>query len=243
MVAACVAYICAPPVSSWVAQLLRVDPEWDLGSRFLVGVPLLSGFILFAFSTAGVMMARRVTAANRQVAACIDEARQALAAGQLDEADRLLSEALAIPRATKRDEVLSLLEEVEAARPQAAAVPTRQQEGSLRQRDGMPFSGARDSASAAVYWVIFVGAVVSYLVIVGFMAKARAARDANIFCPHCRYRGGVRTKDVRVKRGIDGTKAAAALLTGGLSIFVVGLSHREAATEAYCSNCGCVWRF
>jgi hypothetical protein len=64
-----------------------------------------------------------------------------------------------------------------------------------------------------------------------------------IICLHCHMRGSVRTKAVSVKKGIDGTKAAAALLTGGLSLGLSGLSRRENLTEAHCDNCGSTWTF
>jgi hypothetical protein len=43
-------------------------------------------------------------------------------------------------------------------------------------------------------------------------------------------------------QGISGTKAAAAVLTGGLSLFATGLSHRRSVTRASCGECGMTWR-
>ena len=60
-------------------------------------------------------------------------------------------------------------------------------------------------------------------------------------CPHCQQRGRVHTKQVDRKRGISGTKATAAVLTGGASILATGLSQKDKATEAYCGNCKNTW--
>ena len=68
-------------------------------------------------------------------------------------------------------------------------------------------------------------------------------KQKNIICPHCQERGGVTTEQVSLKRGISGTKAAAALLTGGISILGTGLSQKEDATQATCSHCGSVWHY
>jgi hypothetical protein len=48
---------------------------------------------------------------------------------------------------------------------------------------------------------------------------------------------------VKLKKGVSGGKAAGAIMTGGLSVLAVGLSRKEDATEAKCSNCGSVWHF
>ncbi|HUT09830.1 MAG TPA: hypothetical protein VMY42_04995 [Thermoguttaceae bacterium] len=68
-------------------------------------------------------------------------------------------------------------------------------------------------------------------------------REAEMICPHCQACGRVTTEKVEVKTGIDGTKAAIGVLTGGLSILATGLSLRETKTEATCFNCGSTWRF
>ena len=64
-----------------------------------------------------------------------------------------------------------------------------------------------------------------------------------LICPHCSYQGGIQTKAVKVKTGISGAKATGALLTGGLSLLATGLSHKQKATEAHCSNCGSDWLY
>lgn len=66
---------------------------------------------------------------------------------------------------------------------------------------------------------------------------------SKIHCPHCQEQGYVHTKLITQKKGISGTKATGALLTGGISLFVTGLSRKEAVTEAYCSNCKQTWHF
>lgn len=69
------------------------------------------------------------------------------------------------------------------------------------------------------------------------------ALNSVMICPHCHTRGSVRTNPVKQKAGISGGKATAALLTGGLSLLVVGLSRKENKTEARCVTCGNTWFF
>ena len=64
---------------------------------------------------------------------------------------------------------------------------------------------------------------------------------SQILCPHCQVRGRVQTKRVKVKRGISGGKATGAWLTGGVSLWVTGLSHKEKTTQATCGNCHVTW--
>ena len=74
-------------------------------------------------------------------------------------------------------------------------------------------------------------------------ARTKAAQDAQIVCPQCQVRGHVTTKKVKLKKGISGAKATAGLITLGASVFLTGLSRKQEATEATCSNCGSVWHF
>jgi hypothetical protein len=67
--------------------------------------------------------------------------------------------------------------------------------------------------------------------------------NPQMICPHCQSRGKVRAKHVALKRGVSGGKAAAAVLTGGVSVLATGLSRKEGATEAHCDNCGSTWHF
>lgn len=64
-----------------------------------------------------------------------------------------------------------------------------------------------------------------------------------LMCPHCHDKGQVRTQAVDQRKGIDGTKAAAGLFTGGLSLLLTGLSRHEHNTQAHCDNCNSTWVF
>jgi hypothetical protein len=64
-----------------------------------------------------------------------------------------------------------------------------------------------------------------------------------LICPHCQTKGNVRTKFIMKKVGISGGKATAAVLTGGVSMLAMGLSRKEAMTQARCANCGSQWAF
>jgi hypothetical protein len=68
-----------------------------------------------------------------------------------------------------------------------------------------------------------------------------ASAVSGIICPHCQTRGRVKTKTVKLKKGISGGKATGAVLTGGLSILATGLSRKEKAIEAQCLSCGVTW--
>ena len=68
-------------------------------------------------------------------------------------------------------------------------------------------------------------------------------RNSQLICPHCQEKGKIRTKSVVQKKGVSGGKATAALLTGGASLLVAGLSRKENATAAHCDNCNCDWVF
>ncbi len=84
--------------------------------------------------------------------------------------------------------------------------------------------------------------------------KARRSREASaqfmygpvnpeIICPHCQWKGTVRTKPIKKKAGISGGKATAAILTSGVSMLATGLSRKEALTQAHCDNCQSTWSF
>jgi hypothetical protein len=53
----------------------------------------------------------------------------------------------------------------------------------------------------------------------------------------------VTTSQIKQKVGISGGKATAALLTSGVSMLATGLSRKETATQARCTNCGQAWVF
>ena len=75
------------------------------------------------------------------------------------------------------------------------------------------------------------------------VAQAHGSLSAKMACPHCQDRNCVHTKQVAQKKGVSGGKATGALLTGGVSLLATGLSRKEKATEAYCSNCSSTWHF
>jgi hypothetical protein len=64
-----------------------------------------------------------------------------------------------------------------------------------------------------------------------------------MICPHCQTKGQVRTKSVVRKKGVSGSKATAAILTGGLSLLFIGLSQEENQTQAHCCDCNNTWEF
>lgn len=95
----------------------------------------------------------------------------------------------------------------------------------------------------SVFGVIktFLG-LIPFAVIAGFFASDRKPNQ-HMICPHCKTKGQVYTEAVTVKKGIDGGKATAAVLTGGISVLATGLSGKENQTKARCGNCGSVWHF
>jgi hypothetical protein len=64
-----------------------------------------------------------------------------------------------------------------------------------------------------------------------------------MICPHCQTQGSVRTQAEARKAGVSGGKATAALLTGGTSLLLTGLSRKQQVTQAHCDNCNCTWAF
>ena len=67
--------------------------------------------------------------------------------------------------------------------------------------------------------------------------------NPQVFCPHCQTKGNVRTKSVSKKQGISGAKATGAVITGGMSVLVTGLSRSDKLTQAHCDNCKSTWTF
>jgi hypothetical protein len=101
---------------------------------------------------------------------------------------------------------------------------------------GLIFSGNYEVGFSFLL-LFFLGAVISG--IVAGLAKPRV--NEALICPHCQTKGKVSTISVMEKTGISGGKATAAVLTGGLSVLATGLSRKEKATQAHCSNCGSTW--
>lgn len=87
--------------------------------------------------------------------------------------------------------------------------------------------------------LILIVLVFLFSVVVGAGQKP----NLMLICPHCNTKGQVRTQQVKNKKGISGGKATAALLTGGVSILVTGLSRKEKATKASCGACKSVWHY
>jgi hypothetical protein len=64
-----------------------------------------------------------------------------------------------------------------------------------------------------------------------------------MICPHCQTKGTVRTQSEQRKAGVSGGKATAALLTGGTSLLLTGLSRKQLVTQAHCDTCNSGWSF
>ena len=64
-----------------------------------------------------------------------------------------------------------------------------------------------------------------------------------IICPQCQTKGLVHTKPFDKKNGISGAKATGAILTGGVSLLLTGLSGSDYVTKAHCDNCNTDWEF
>ena len=67
--------------------------------------------------------------------------------------------------------------------------------------------------------------------------------NAKIECPQCQHTGAVAVTSVWQKVGVSGGKATGAVLTGGVSLLVTGLSRKEKISQAHCGNCGSDWTF
>lgn len=87
-------------------------------------------------------------------------------------------------------------------------------------------------------WIgLAVGGYMGWLI---YQANKPALND-KLTCPHCNVTGQVLSGVVTRKKGISGGKATGALMTGGLSLFAVGLSRKEATRHLSCGNCGMEW--
>jgi hypothetical protein len=65
--------------------------------------------------------------------------------------------------------------------------------------------------------------------------------SSKIICPHCQTVGSVKSRRVKVKAGISGGKATAAVMTMGVSVLASGLSRKDKRTEMSCSTCKMKW--
>lgn len=110
------------------------------------------------------------------------------------------------------------------------------------------------NASIATWIIVVVLALISGVIYISVTASTEERKEwsdtgaygqtnSKLSCPHCNTIGQVRTKSVTQKKGISGGKATGAILTGGLSILATGLSRKEGATEARCTNCNSMWHF
>jgi hypothetical protein len=98
------------------------------------------------------------------------------------------------------------------------------------------------------FWVTVACTALALLIYAAWLGEAgknktKAVQDKQIVCAQCHSVGCITTSRVKLKKGISGSKATGAILTGGVSLLAVGLSRKEDATEAKCSNCGSVWHF
>jgi len=104
---------------------------------------------------------------------------------------------------------------------------------------------ARLTLEAAGAWVKLVPSTDSPVPLPVGLAKPPGWGWVNrpqMVCAHCQQLGGVATKLEKVKKGVSGGKATAAVLTAGVSLFATGLSRKEQVTSARCSNCGVTWQ-
>jgi len=101
-------------------------------------------------------------------------------------------------------------------------------------------------------WIIWLFLVVCIVAVLIGAINRTPEQDAIInyghknvamTCPHCNAQGEIRTKQVKLKRGLSGGKATAAVITGGLSVLATGLSRKEGSTQAHCGSCGNTWTF
>jgi len=76
-----------------------------------------------------------------------------------------------------------------------------------------------------------------------FSNLTRGTVNPALICPHCQVKGHVHAQRVDRKRGVSGGKATGALLTGGFSLLLTGLSRKESVTQAHCDSCNSTWEF
>jgi uncharacterized protein YbaR (Trm112 family) len=112
-----------------------------------------------------------------------------------------------------------------------------------------------DSLPNFVVGTIGIGAILSILaLIVGkLVLTPRQQTEAiwgpivgtpnpELVCPHCHTRGEISVRSMTYKNGLSGAKATSALLTGGLSLPVTGLSRKVQGTELTCHHCKLTWK-
>ena len=65
--------------------------------------------------------------------------------------------------------------------------------------------------------------------------------NRTMVCPHCGVAGEITTEQVKMKKGVSGGKATAAVLTLGWSLLATGLSRKAEVTQVHCGHCGMTW--
>jgi len=92
--------------------------------------------------------------------------------------------------------------------------------------------------------IVCIVIVLPFLIYVQIRTRSNSGYlNPLIVCSHCQSKGCVRVKSVTRKTGVSGSKATAAILTGGLSVLATGLSRKQNFTQAYCENCKSSWVF
>jgi hypothetical protein len=91
------------------------------------------------------------------------------------------------------------------------------------------------------FLIPFFVAMTSFAISGAGTSSDSSTKTMQMICPHCQTKGSVKTKEIERKVGISGGKATGAILTGGFSLLVTGLSRKESCTQADCGNCGATW--
>jgi len=89
-------------------------------------------------------------------------------------------------------------------------------------------------------WLL-IGFIVAVVIIGVFRNMEPPPPTPKVGCPHCGMIGHVTVTEVDRKQGLSGGKATAGLLTGGASLFAVGLSRKQKMRHLTCSNCSMEW--
>lgn len=88
---------------------------------------------------------------------------------------------------------------------------------------------------------VLLAILVLILIKITMSKRHKGKLNTKIKCPHCGELKKVYTKTVIFSKGISGGKATGAILTGGISLLVTGLSRKEELTQATCENCSSTW--
>jgi hypothetical protein len=88
---------------------------------------------------------------------------------------------------------------------------------------------------------IGIGCVLLFCMLPKRAARPPKGLNPQVVCKHCHQAGHVTVKKVARKKGVSGGKATGAIMTGGWSLFAVGLSRYEDALHMRCGNCRLEW--